>query len=52
MATGHNFRSTPADRCDRVAAEGIVTEQNADEAKVVPDCYAARDEKWNPRPQK
>jgi adenylate cyclase len=45
MATDIIFRSTPADRVIALLAEGIVTEQNADEAKLFPIATRARDEK-------
>ena len=44
-ATDIIFRSTPADRVIALLAEGIVTEQNADEAKLFPIATRARDEK-------
>ena len=45
MATDIIFRSTPADRVVALLADGIVTEQNADEAKLFPIATRARDEK-------
>jgi adenylate cyclase len=45
MATDIIFRSTPADRVVALLAEGLVTEQNADEAKLFPIATRARDEK-------
>lgn len=45
MATDIIFRSTPADRVIALLADGIVTEQNADEAKLFPIATRARDEK-------
>jgi adenylate cyclase len=45
MATDIIFRSTPADRVIALLAEGLVTEQNADEAKLFPIATRARDEK-------
>lgn len=45
MATDIIFRSTPADRVIALLAEGIVTEANADEAKLFPIATRARDEK-------
>src|SRR3989454_1172843 len=45
MATDIIFRSTPADRVVALLAEGIVTEQNADDAKLFPIATRARDEK-------
>jgi adenylate cyclase len=45
MATDIIFRSTPADRVIALLAEGIVTEQNADDAKLFPIATRARDEK-------
>ncbi|MEK6336972.1 MAG: adenylate/guanylate cyclase domain-containing protein [Acidobacteriota bacterium] len=44
-ATDIIFRSTPADRVIALLAEGIVTEKNADEAKLFPIATRARDEK-------
>ena len=44
-ATDIIFRSTPADRVIALLAEGIVTEANADEAKLFPIATRARDEK-------
>ena len=44
-ATDIIFRSTPADRVIALLAEGVVTEQNADEAKLFPIATRARDEK-------
>jgi adenylate cyclase len=44
-ATDIIFRSTPADRVIALLAEGLVTEQNADEAKLFPIATRARDEK-------
>jgi adenylate cyclase len=45
MATDIIFRSTPADRVVALLAEGLVTEQNADDAKLFPIATRARDEK-------
>ena len=45
MATDIIFRSTPADRVIALLAEGIVTEQNAADAKLFPIATRARDEK-------
>ncbi len=45
MATDIIFRSTPADRVVALLADGIVTEQTADEAKLFPIATRARDEK-------
>jgi adenylate cyclase len=45
MATDIIFRSTPADRVIALLAEGIVTEQNADDAKLFPIATRARDAK-------
>jgi adenylate cyclase len=45
MATDIIFRSTPADRVIALLAEGLVTEANADEAKLFPIATRARDEK-------
>src|SRR2546423_1520025 len=45
MATDIICRSTPADRVVALLADGIVTEQNADEAKLFPIATRARDEK-------
>jgi adenylate cyclase len=42
-ATDIIFRSTPADRVVALLAEGVVTEQNADEAKLFPIATSARD---------
>ena len=44
-ATDIIFRSTPADRVVALLAEGVVTEQNADEANLFPIATRARDEK-------
>src|SRR6185295_5655022 len=44
-ATDIIFRSTPADRVIVLLAEGVVTEQNADDAKLFPIATRARDEK-------
>src|SRR5215510_1451514 len=44
-ATDIIFRSTPADRVIALLAEGVVTEQNADDAKLFPIATRARDEK-------
>src|SRR5882757_414514 len=44
-ATDIIFRSTPADRVIALLAETVVTEQNADEAKLFPIATRARDEK-------
>ena len=44
-ATDIIFRSTPADRVVALLAEGLVTEQNADGAKLFPIATSARDEK-------
>jgi adenylate cyclase len=45
MATDIIFRSTPADRVVALLSEGLVTEQNADNAKLFPIATRARDEK-------
>jgi len=45
MATDIIFRSTPADRVIALLSDGIVTEQNADNAKLFPIATRARDEK-------
>jgi adenylate cyclase len=45
MATDIIFRSTPADRVVALLAETVVTEQNADDAKLFPIATRARDEK-------
>lgn len=45
MATDIIFRSTPADRVIALLADGIVTEANADEARLFPIATRARDEK-------
>src|SRR5215510_11159440 len=45
MATDIIFRSTPADRVVALLSDGIVTEQNADNAKLMPIATRARDEK-------
>src|SRR2546423_6783462 len=45
MATDIILRSTPSDRVVALLADGIVTEQNADEAKLFPIATRARDEK-------
>jgi adenylate cyclase len=45
MATDIIFRSTPADRVIALLAETVVTEQNADDAKLFPIATRARDEK-------
>src|SRR5438445_7445779 len=45
MATDNIFRSTPADRVIALLSDGIVTEQNADNAKLFPIATRARDEK-------
>ena len=45
MATDIIFRSTPADRVIALLAEGVVTEQTADDAKLFPIATRARDEK-------
>ena len=42
-ATDIIFRSTPADRVIALLAEGVVTEQNADEAKLFPIATSARE---------
>ena len=44
-ATDIIFRSTPADRVIALLAEGVVTEKNADDAKLFPIATRARDEK-------
>src|SRR6266536_763573 len=44
-ATDIIFRSTPADRVVALLAEGVVTEQNADGAKLFAIATSARDEK-------
>ncbi len=45
MATDIIFRSTPADRVVALLSETVVTEQNADDAKLFPIATRARDEK-------
>jgi adenylate cyclase len=45
MATDIIFRSTPADRVIALLADVLVTEQNADDAKLFPIATRARDEK-------
>ncbi len=45
MATDIIFRATPADRVVALLADGIVTEQTADDAKLFPIATRARDEK-------
>src|SRR5437667_449324 len=45
MATDIIFRSTPADRVVALLSDSIVTEQNADNAKLFPIATRARDEK-------
>jgi adenylate cyclase len=45
MATDIIFRSTPADRVIALLAETVVTEKNADDAKLFPIATRARDEK-------
>ncbi len=45
MATDIIFRSTPADRVIALLAETVVTEANADDAKLFPIATRARDEK-------
>ena len=45
MATDIIFRSTPADRVVALLTETIVTDQNADNAKLFPIATRARDEK-------
>src|SRR2546429_2011698 len=45
MATDIIFRSTPADRVVALLAETVVTEQNADDARLFPIATRARDEK-------
>jgi adenylate cyclase len=45
MATDIIFRSTPADRVIALLAETVVTEENADDAKLFPIATRARDEK-------
>jgi adenylate cyclase len=45
MATDIIFRATPADRVVALLADGIVTEANADDAKLFPIATRARDEK-------
>jgi adenylate cyclase len=44
MATDIIFRSTPADRVIALLADVLVTEQNADDAKLFPIATRARDE--------
>src|SRR2546430_8394215 len=46
-ATDIIFRSTPADRVVALLAEGVVTEQNADDAKLFAIATSARDESLN-----
>jgi len=45
MATDIIFRSTPADRVVALLSETLVTEKNADDAKLFPIATRARDEK-------
>ena len=45
MATDIIFRSTPADRVIALLAETVITEQNADDAKLFPIATRARDAK-------
>src|SRR5215471_943753 len=45
MATDIIFRSTPADRVVALLSDGIVTDQNADDARLFPIATRARDEK-------
>src|SRR3989440_8617541 len=45
MATDIIFRATPADRVVALLSEGLVTEQNADNAKLFPISTRASDEK-------
>jgi adenylate cyclase len=45
MATDIIFRSTPADRVVALLTETVVTDQNADNAKLFPIATRARDEK-------
>lgn len=45
MATDIIFRSTPADRVVALLTESVVTDQNADNAKLFPIATRARDEK-------
>jgi adenylate cyclase len=45
MATDIIFRSTPADRVVALLSDGIVTEHNADDARLFPIATRARDEK-------
>src|SRR5262252_2331016 len=45
MATDIIFRSTPADRVVALLSDGLVTDQNADDAKLFPIATRARDEK-------
>src|SRR6266446_8082931 len=45
MATDIIFRSTPANRVVALLSEGVVTEQNADDAKLFAIATSARDEK-------
>src|SRR5262252_7812432 len=45
MATAIIFRSTPADRVVALLTESVVTDQNADNAKLFPIATRARDEK-------
>lgn len=52
MATDIIFRSTPADRVVALLSDGIVTEQNADEAKLFPIATRARDEKLESQARK
>src|SRR5262245_20533660 len=52
MATDIIFRSTPADRVVALLSEGIVTEQNADEARLFPIATRARDEKLESQARK
>ena len=52
MATDIIFRSTPADRVVALLSDGIVTEQNADEARLFPIATRARDEKLESQARK
>ena len=45
MATDIIFRSTPADRVVALLSESVITEKNADDAKLFPIATRARDEK-------
>lgn len=52
IATDIIFRSTPADRVVALLSDSIVTEQNADEAKLFPIATRARDERMEAHARK